>query len=201
MPSDKDSDSEESVHPDQRKEHDCSEASDVGDVQSRHDCWSKKKPVDEFVLFAAEGFGLGRLRPAPGTWGSLWGMVIGYVFGLLNIGVAGRLVTAAVMFAVGVPLCGRAAELRGKKDPGSIVWDEMAAFPIVYVWVPLSGPQMWSGLVGGFLLFRLFDIWKPPVIRQCDRVTGGFGIMLDDAAAGLYATATLWLVFRCLVTT
>ena len=152
------------------------------------------KPSDRAILFVAEGFGLGRIKPAPGTWGSLWGIPIGWMLGHFATDVWTRFLTAVVMFAVGVPICAKAAQLRNTKDPGSVVWDEMAAFPIVYAFVPLQGNSQWMVLVAGFLLFRVFDIWKPPPVRQCDGLTGGFGIMIDDTIAALYAAGFLFLL-------
>ena len=152
------------------------------------------KLTDRMILFAAEGFGLGRLRKAPGTWGSLAGIPIGWLLGYFETTWWMRLLTAAVMFAVGVPLCSRAARLRGKEDPGSVVWDEIAAFPIVYAFAPLTEDSRWVVLAVGFVLFRIFDIWKPPPVRQCDRLHGGFGIMLDDTVAACYAALILFLL-------
>ena len=98
------------------------------------------------------------------------------------------------MFVVGVPICSKAAKLRDSKDPGSVVWDEMSAFPIVYAFVPLSGSSLWPTLLAGFVLFRIFDIWKPPPVHYFDRLNGGFGIMIDDTIAALYAAASLYLL-------
>ena len=152
------------------------------------------KTSDRIVLFIAEGFGLGRMKKAPGTWGSLWGIPLGWLLGWLDTTIEHRLLTAVVMFVVGVPLCSRAAALRDKKDPGSVVWDEIAAFPVVYAFAPLDQPNLWIVLLLGFVLFRIFDIWKPLFVRQCDRVEGGLGIMLDDTVAGIYAALILYLL-------
>lgn len=151
-------------------------------------------PFDKFVLFLAEGFGLGRIKPAPGTWGSLWGIPLGFALGYCETTWWIRLLVAAAMFVVGVPICAKGAALRNAKDPGSVVWDEIAAFPIVYAFVPLTGDRLWLVLLAGFVLFRIFDIWKPPPVRQCDRLTGGLGIMIDDTVAALYAAGFLWLL-------
>ena len=148
---------------------------------------------DQFVLFAAEGFGLGRLKPGPGTWGSLWGLPLGWGLGVLETEWWVRLLIGLGMFLVGVPLCRRAAELRQIKDPSSVVWDEIAAFPFVYAFCSLDPGRIWIQLLLGFVLFRIFDIWKPPPVRQCDRLSGGFGIMLDDTVAAGYAALFLFL--------
>ncbi|MEZ6126205.1 MAG: phosphatidylglycerophosphatase A [Planctomycetaceae bacterium] len=148
--------------------------------------------ADRLVLLLAEGLGLGRIRFAPGTWGSLWGVPLGWL--LAEASPTTRLMIAGVMFVVGVPLCGRAALLRKTKDPGSVVWDEIAAFPIVYAFVPLSSGRLWPLLIAGFVLFRVFDIWKPPPVRHCDRLSGGFGIMIDDSVAAVYACLALMIL-------
>lgn len=151
---------------------------------------------NRLILFAAEGFGLGRIKPAPGTWGSLWGLPIGWTLGYFDTTWWMRLLVGLAMFIVGVPICGRGAALRNAKDPGSVVWDEMAAFPIVFAFVPLNDSRMWIILGLGFGLFRLFDIWKPPPVSHCDRLSGGFGIMVDDTVAAIYACLTLVVITR-----
>ncbi|GAB5443656.1 MAG: phosphatidylglycerophosphatase A [Fuerstiella sp.] len=152
--------------------------------------------LDRIVLFLAEGAGLGRLKQAPGTWGSLWGLPLGWAFGQWQLDPWQKLLIALGMFIVGVPLCGRAADLRQRKDPGSVVWDEIAAFPIVFAFAPATALNVWWVLLAGFGLFRLFDIWKPPPVRQCDRITGGLGIMIDDTVAAVYAAFFLWAFLK-----
>jgi phosphatidylglycerophosphatase A len=145
------------------------------------------KTADRCVLLAAEGFGLGRIPVAPGTFGSLWAIPIGW--GLHHCAAPWylRLAIWGVMVLVGIPLTSRAAVLRGHKDPGSIVWDEIAAFPLVYAFVPIS----WTILVIGFVLFRIFDIAKPWPIRTAETLPSGTGIMADDQIAAMYASAIL----------
>ncbi|MCP4506486.1 MAG: phosphatidylglycerophosphatase A [Fuerstiella sp.] len=133
------------------------------------------------------------MKFAPGTWGSLWGIPLGWLLGYLDTTWWMRLLVGLAMFVVGVPLCDRAAKLRSSKDPGSVVWDEIAAFPIVYDFVPLEKP-FWLVAILGFVLFRIFDIWKPLPVRQCDRIKGGLGIMVDDTAAACYASPLLFLL-------
>lgn len=151
--------------------------------------------TDKFVLWLAEGCGLGRLRPAPGTWGSLWGIPLGAALGYGETTWWQRLLLAALLFVVGVPICRRGAELRGEKDPSSVVWDEIAAFPIVFAFVRLD-ESMWLTIGLGFVLFRIFDIAKPPPVRQGDRLSGGLGIMIDDTLAAVYAAGCLCLLSR-----
>ena len=98
---------------------------------------------------------------------------------------------AAAMFVAGVPLCSDASKILMRKDPPSVVRDEMAAFPIVYAFVPLHGNNLWVNLILGFVLFRVFDVWKPPPARQCDKLETGPGVMIDDTVAAIYAAAVL----------
>ena len=105
----------------------------------------------------------------------------------------GWLVVALGMFLVGIPLCARAAKRLNKPDPGSIVWDEIAAFPIVFLpLVFLKIPLDLVTATAGFVWFRLFDILKPWPISRLDKLHGGLGIMSDDQLAGVYAAIALW---------
>lgn len=152
--------------------------------------------ADHIVLFVAEGFGLGRIKVAPGTWGSLWGIPLGYAMLTQGWSIMAFAVTAIAMLIPGIPLCDKAAKLRNIKDPGSVVWDEMAAFPIVYIVAIGSTVNLWLVLLLGFALFRLFDIWKPWPVKVFDRIEGGTGIMLDDTVAGFMAAASLWAILK-----
>lgn len=134
---------------------------------------------------------MGRSSVMPGTVGSLWGIPLGWMLGQ-GVPASGRLILGLLMFAVGVPLCDRAARLRNAKDPGSVVWDEIAAFPLMYAFVPIN----WKTLILGFLLFRIFDIAKPPPVRQVERLGGGLGIMIDDTVAALWALIPFLLLVR-----
>jgi len=136
--------------------------------------------------FIAFGFGSGAAPVAPGTFGSLLGLLL---FLLLQpLPWASYLLVVLVAFVVGVPICGKTANDLGVHDHSGIVWDE-----IVGIWIALFAlPQGWVWLIVGFLLFRLFDITKPWPIGWIDaKVSGGLGIMLDDLLAGIYAC--LWV--------
>lgn len=136
--------------------------------------------------FLALGFGAGLARKGPGTWGTLVAFPVFLVLSWLPSPLYWALVGLA--WLAGVWLCAVAGQALGAHDHGSIVWDEIAAF----LWVlPFAGPAWWSYLLA-FGLFRLFDIWKPFPIAWLDaRVGGGFGVMLDDILAALYAIAVL----------
>lgn len=142
---------------------------------------------DHLTLLLAEGGGLGCLPVAPGTFGSLAGLPLGWLLWHWQVPVPFRLALWLAMFLVGIPLCQRAAVLRGKKDPGSVVWDEITAFPLIFSMIQDS----WMMLVGGFLLFRVFDVAKPWPVKRFEQLPGGLGIMADDQIAALYAGAVL----------
>ena len=136
----------------------------------------------------ALGFGSGLAPVAPGTFGSLAGVVLYPLLAGLELPL--YLAVTAAAFVLGISVCGHTARQLGVHDHSAIVWDE-----VVGVWLTLAfvAPG-WPAVVLGFLLFRLFDILKPWPIRWLDRrVRGGLGIMLDDLAAGLLAGACLWL--------
>jgi len=119
----------------------------------------------------------------PGTWASLAALPCGWLI-QIEFGGAGLVVAVAMIFALGWWAAARVARASGIGDPGAVVIDEIAAQLLVLAAAPLD----WRFYVVAFLLFRLFDIWKPFPVDWLDRnVKGGFGIMLDDIAAALYA--------------
>ena len=141
------------------------------------------------------GFGTGWLPLAPGTWGAALATLL-----LLPLSVLPPhwvtlvLAVAIVVFTwLGVIGSDKVADEWGE-DPSQTVIDEM-----VGIWITLLGlPLGWPWLLGGFLLFRFFDILKPLGIRQLERISGGWGIMLDDVLAGVYANLVLQVVFLTL---
>jgi phosphatidylglycerophosphatase A len=149
------------------------------------------KLIDTLVLWLAEGCWLGRIPKAPGTFGSLWGLPIGWLFWHFQTPPAFRGLIWLALFLPGIWLCSHAARLRQRKDPGSVVWDEITAFPLVWIATDFS----WPVLITGFLLFRLFDIAKPWPVRQFEKLPGGLGIMADDQIAAVYAAIGLLLIF------
>ena len=152
------------------------------------------------ALAIATSLGLGYLPKAPGTWGSLAGILIyGITLHYFPLPTASRTlaVTAAVAVALavgGVWAADRAAKFSGRKDPQFVVIDEVSGQHLTYA---LSlAPLNWKYLLLGLILFRAFDIWKPFPARQAESLPGGLGIMADDWAAGLYAALGLWLARR-----
>jgi phosphatidylglycerophosphatase A len=131
--------------------------------------------------------GTGYLPFAPGTWGSLAGLVLCALVHrhpFLHLGLF------AILFSAGVISSGIVERLEGGKDPSHVVIDEFACVFVVYFLVPFTLPY----IVAGFVLYRLFDILKPPPARQVERLPGGWGIMLDDLFAALYANLFLQLI-------
>lgn len=139
-----------------------------------------------WAVFLATGFGVGTVPVAPGTVGTLLAVPIYLLLSTANLLL--YLEILVVLLVVGLVVCHTASAILGDDHP-AIVWDEIVGFLITMV----AAPAHWVWLVAGFLLFRLFDIWKPFPIRQVqDRLHGGPGTMFDDVLAGVYA----WLCLQ-----
>ncbi len=141
------------------------------------------------VMWLATGFGAGLSPVAPGTAGSL----VGVLFYLAMAGLPPLLYLALVLVlaVIGVRVCDRAGKALAVTDHPGIVWDEIVGVLITMA----ATPPSWQGVVSGFALFRLFDILKPWPVARIDRgVKGGLGVMLDDVMAGLYALACLQIL-------
>lgn len=155
--------------------------------------------LDRFAYALATGFGAGLAPVAPGTFGALEGVAVFLAFTAL----AARLsllpglsfvllaVINVAVFAVGVWASNRACEISGVKDPGQIVIDEISGQLIALT--PLAVSASVTGVVAAFVLFRFFDIVKPYPIRKLEGLRAGFGVMSDDALAGVYAAAIVSL--------
>jgi len=134
------------------------------------------------ILFLAFGFGSGLAKKAPGTFGTLAAVPVYLLLIQFNAVIYG--VITVISMIAGIWICGIAADKLGEHDFGGIVWDEIAGFLVTMWFVEFS----WQNVVVGFILFRIFDIVKPWPIKWVDqKVSGGFGIMLDDVLAGLLA--------------
>jgi len=136
--------------------------------------------------FLAFGFGAGLSPVAPGTMGTL--VAVPFVFALKSLDAPVFWSVLLLLFLLGVRMCGQVSRSMGVHDHGGIVWDEMVGYWLAVAFVPLQ----WHWLLAAFVLFRFFDIVKPWPIRQLDRkVSGGFGIMLDDIVAALFTLVIL----------
>jgi phosphatidylglycerophosphatase A len=167
--------------------------------------------VNAFILWLAQGFGIGRIPVAPGTFGTLVGLAW---FALLllagNLGL--YIVGCLVGLALSVWLCGAGEKILRAKDPGSVVMDEIAAIPICFLaWVIIqlrhtgafptpeyffSKPHLLPTL-GVFAAFRLFDVWKPWPVRQSQSFPGGWGVTVDDALAAVYVNLVVLMFLLC----
>lgn len=137
------------------------------------------------VHFLAFGFGSGLSPKAPGTAGTIIAMLLWPL--LANLPLLSYLLFLIVAILAGFYLCGKTARDLGVHDHQGIVWDEFTGYWLAMTAVPFT----WQWMLAGFLLFRLFDIWKPWPIGWLDRkVAGGVGIMVDDLLAGIFT----WLL-------
>ena len=136
---------------------------------------------------------LGRRLPAPGTWGSLAGLMYFTVFFVDRLSLLPAILLGAVGLYVAVGFCGEAEFRLGRKDPGEVILDEFTAMPLCFIGWPalLDVAPRWAIFLAGFALFRLFDITKPCGINKLQDLPAGWGIVIDDVAAALAACATL----------
>lgn len=142
------------------------------------------------VLFATF-FGCGYFPWGPGTIGSLAGIAIAAVLHFVSgLNRWTLLVATAALFGPSIWAATKTARLVGREDPGLVVVDE-----VLGQWVTLLGAAIidWRTLAAAFLLFRLFDIWKPWPVRKFEKLPEGVGIVADDIAAGVYGACFLWL--------
>ncbi len=142
---------------------------------------------------------LGRLK-APGTWGSAagllwWALVVRLAH---QKGGPHEFIFDSLVVLTAILLCGVAAAFIGRKDPSEVILDEFAAMPLVFLFNPhaYGGATSLVFILLGFLFFRLFDITKPFGIKALEKLPGGFGIVLDDVMAAIYANLALQAVSR-----
>jgi phosphatidylglycerophosphatase A len=162
---------------------------------------------DKWVVWLAEGCGAGRIPFGPGTWGSVVGVI--WFLLLTRLGSLTLFWLGLVVGVAGsVVICGAAERITGRKDPGSVVLDEIVAVPICFVpWLlaehlrlgamppaeSFVGSGTWGMTVILFALFRVFDIWKPWPIGSSQRLPGGWGVTADDVLAALAVAGLSWL--------
>ncbi len=152
-------------------------------------------PAPRWATLVATFFGAGRLKPGPGTWGSLattllWWLIASHLPPGTRVIVIALLIVLSV--AVGIPAATLEARGCGKKDPSHVVIDEVAGQLVTLIAAPIG----WKPLLVGFILFRAFDILKPPPVRQLERLPEGTGIVVDDLGAGIYAFIVLQLLLH-----
>jgi len=140
--------------------------------------------------FFALGLGSGLAPKAPGTFGTLLGFPLFWLISNYDLNL--QLIILTALFLIGIYFCHATGNAIGVTDHCSIVWDEIIAMMLVLTFAP----KHWNSWIFAFLLFRLFDIWKPFPIRKFDaKLKNGFGVMFDDLLAALYAIASMWFIF------
>lgn len=153
--------------------------------------WDDTRPGHKMSLVIATGFGFGLSPFASGTVGALWGLPLAWWMALL--GWHWQLLIALALASLAVPFCGRAEKWFGRKDDGRIVADEYLTFPLAVLGLPLhQAPLM---IVVAFVVSRITDIVKPWPARGLQDLEGGYGIVIDDVFASLYALAINWAFY------
>jgi phosphatidylglycerophosphatase A len=153
----------------------------------------KNKSLLDYISLAIATVGVGYLPLAPGTWGSMVGVLI-FLLYTNFVTFAGYSMIAWIVFivavcAVGIWASAQAERIFDEEDPQRVVVDEVAGQLIAYSPVAVLD---WKHLLIGFVLFRLFDIWKPYPINKLQDLHGGFGVMADDILAGIYAAMIIY---------
>ncbi|WP_201549806.1 phosphatidylglycerophosphatase A family protein [Psychrobacter fjordensis] len=177
------------------------------DISKANDCPplpEHASALDRMVYWLGIGLGSGLPRRAPGTWGTVGGLII--AIPLMSLGFIPFLILTILSCIFGIWICGRTSELMQGHDDPHIVWDEWSGIWITllpFSYMGVATTNFWQdvfqelsifAIVIAFILFRFFDIIKPPPIGWADKkVAGGLGIMLDDIIAGIMA-AVLWVV-------
>lgn len=145
---------------------------------------------DKAVKIIASGFGAGYSPLIEGTVGAVWGVGIYLLLMWLQVSVPVYAVVTVALVAIAIPLCTRAEKLFGGKDPGIIVLDEIVSLPITFFLVPLE----LKFVIIGFVLNRIFDIVKIPPARQSQKLSGGWGVVMDDVIAGIQSNLMMHLI-------
>ena len=152
-------------------------------------------PAPRWARGAATFFGIGHLRPGPGSWASaatmlLWAALAHWL--PLSARTPTVVALAIIIALIGIPAATCVARASARKDPSFVVIDEVAGQLVALIAIPLA----WKTFLAGFILFRVFDILKPPPVRQLERLPEGAGIVLDDVAAGIYALAVMQVLLH-----
>jgi phosphatidylglycerophosphatase A len=143
---------------------------------------------EKLITFLATGFGSGLSPIAPGTAGTLVGVLICVPF--IPLPWIARLLFVIALLALSIYVAGQAEKIYATKDDQRIVIDEIIGLQITMLPVSINV----LSLCAGFVLFRIFDIWKPFPVRNLQGFPGGWGVVVDDVAAGIYAAALMWLL-------
>jgi phosphatidylglycerophosphatase A len=148
-----------------------------------------------WATLVATFFGAGWLRPGPGTWGALATTLLWWVLAL-HLPAPARLpvilLLIIIVVAIGIPAATLEERGCGEKDPSHVVIDEVAGQLVTLI----ASPIVWQALLAGFILFRVFDIVKPPPVRRLEKLPEGIGIVVDDLGAGVYGLIALQLLLH-----
>lgn len=147
--------------------------------------------LEKFLVLLSTGLGVGTANVAPGTVGSLWGPLLALGLQTVNPDWFFMLLSGILLFAIGIPICDAGIRRYQTGDPKHVVYDEIAAFAFVFLIVPVT---FWTA-VAGFVLFRFFDVSKLWPVNRFEALPGPWGVMSDDAVAGLMAGAILTAVY------
>ncbi len=157
--------------------------------------WPRFLPTPVVVNLATVG-PVGRIRKAPGTWGSVAGLLYFTVL-FAQVSPFALILWSALGLYLSVGICGEAEFRLGLRDPGMVVLDEFMAMPLCFVawrWLPANWvDHPWAIFLAGFALFRLFDVAKPLGISRLQNLPGGWGVVVDDVAAALAACGVMHL--------
>ncbi len=151
-----------------------------------------RPPRTPWAWAVATFFGAGFLKPGPGTWGSLAAVLLWLLFAILVDPTppalrAATLLAALLAIVCGIPAATVVETESPRQDPGHVVIDEVAGQWITLLAFCGYGRADWGHALLGLVMFRIFDILKPPPVRQLEKLHGGVGIVMDDVAAGIYA--------------
>ncbi|WP_315568018.1 phosphatidylglycerophosphatase A [Haemophilus parahaemolyticus] len=153
----------------------------------------KKINLKNPVHFLAIGFGSGLLKPAPGTWGTLAGLMLAILLWNITQSNLFFIFLAVISFIFGCYLCQKTSNDLGVHDDGRIVWDEIVAIFLMFAFLPEY--NLFTYILT-FISFRIFDILKPYPIRYFDeKLESGLGIMVDDILAAIFALISLYIIY------
>lgn len=153
----------------------------------------KKINLKNPVHFLAIGFGSGLLKPAPGTWGTLAGLILSILLWNIIQSKLFFIFLTVISFIFGCYLCQKTSNDLGVHDDGRIVWDEIVAIFLMFAFLP---EYNWFAYILTFISFRIFDILKPYPIRYFDeKLESGLGIMVDDILAAIFALISLYIIY------
>jgi phosphatidylglycerophosphatase A len=146
--------------------------------------------MNRLALLLSSFFGCGYFPKAPGTAGSLGGIAVAVLLAYFGLGRGSLLILLLVLLAPSIWSATATARVLNRKDPGQVVIDE-----VLGQWVTLLGAAVWSwkSFLAAFILFRLFDIWKPQPVRAAESLPEGTGIVMDDLIAGVYGALILYI--------